>query len=43
MLRNQVQTHSLPSFVLPPEDLNHLKILHGSCRKPHGVGKEMLS
>jgi hypothetical protein len=35
--------HPLPSFVLPPEDLNHLKILHGSCRKPHGVGKEMLS
>ena len=35
--------HPLPSFVLPAEDLNDLKILHGSCRKPHGVGKEMLS
>ena len=35
--------HPLPSFVLPPEDLNHVSILHGSCRKPHGVGKEMLS
>ena len=35
--------HPLPSFVLPPEDLNQIKILHGSCRKPHGVGKEMLS
>ncbi len=35
--------YPLPSFVLPPEDLNQLKILHGSCRKPHGVGKDMLS
>jgi len=34
--------HPLPSFVLPPEDLNQVKILHGSCRKPHGVGKVML-
>ncbi len=33
----------LPSFVLPPEDLNQVSMLHGSCRKPHGVGKEMLS
>src|SRR5260370_5037755 len=35
--------HPLPSFVLPYEDLNQVKLLHGSCRKPHGVGKEMLS
>jgi len=35
--------HPLPSFVLPPEDLNQLRIIHGSCRKPHGIGKEMLS
>src|SRR5207248_1042086 len=35
--------HPLPSFVLPPEDLNQVKLLHGSCRKPHGVGKDMLS
>ena len=35
--------HPLPSFVLPPEDVNLLRIVHGSCRKPHGVGKEMLS
>ena len=35
--------HPLPSFVLPPEDLNRVRYLHGSCRKPHGVGKEMLS
>jgi hypothetical protein len=32
----------LPSFALPPEDLNRFRILHGSCRKPHGIGKEML-
>jgi len=35
--------HPLPSFVLPPPDLNQFRIFHGSCRKPHGVGKEMLS
>jgi hypothetical protein len=35
--------HPLPGFVLPPGDLNHVSMLHGSCRKPHGVGKEMLS
>lgn len=35
--------HPLPGFVLPPEDVNQVRILHGSCRKPHGVGKEMLS
>jgi hypothetical protein len=35
--------HPLPSFVLPPEDLNQLRIVHGSCRKPHGTGYDMLS
>jgi hypothetical protein len=25
-----------PSFVLPPNDLNSLRLIHGSCRKPHG-------
>ncbi len=35
--------HPLPSFLLPPEDLNQLRIVHGSCRKPHGIGREMLS
>ncbi len=25
-----------PSFALPPQDLNSLRIMHGSCRKPHG-------
>jgi hypothetical protein len=35
--------HPLPNFVVPPEDLNRLRIMHGSCRKPHGTGKDMLS
>ncbi|WP_027346945.1 metallophosphoesterase family protein [Hamadaea tsunoensis] len=25
----------LPSFAVPPADLGRLRILHGSCRKPH--------
>jgi hypothetical protein len=33
----------LPGFVLPPEDLNRVRIVHGSCRKPHGEGREALS
>ena len=35
--------HPLPGFMLPAKDLDDLQIVHGSCRKPHGVGKEMLS
>ncbi len=27
--------HGLPTFALPPQDLNNLRILHGSCRKLH--------
>lgn len=34
--------HQLPTFALPPEDLNHLRIVHGSCRKPHGGGRDAL-
>ncbi|MBZ8180733.1 PhoD-like phosphatase [Oscillatoria salina] len=34
--------HNLPTFAMPPDDLNHLKIVHGSCRKPHGGGKDAL-
>src|SRR5256714_776065 len=34
--------HPLPSFVLPAQDLNELRILHGSCRKPHGLRTDML-
>ncbi len=35
--------HPLPGFVLPPQDINQLRIVHGSCRKAHGDGREMLS
>lgn len=35
--------HQLPTFALPPKDLNNLRIVHGSCRKPHGGGKDILS
>ncbi|MDJ0571906.1 MAG: PhoD-like phosphatase [Pleurocapsa sp. MO_192.B19] len=35
--------HQLPTFALPPKDLNHLNIVHGSCRKPHGGGRDTLS
>jgi hypothetical protein len=34
--------HQLPTFALPPQDLNKLKIVHGSCRKPHGGGRDTL-
>jgi len=33
----------LPGFILPPQDLNRVRIIHGSCRKPHGEGREALS
>lgn len=35
-------SHSLPTFSLPPEDLNFLRIVHGSCRKVHGGGRDAL-
>ncbi len=35
--------HGLPTFSLPPDNLNQLKIVHGSCRKPHGGGRDTLS
>ncbi len=34
--------HGLPTFALPPQDLNYLRIVHGSCRKPHGGGRDAL-
>ncbi|RMF25837.1 MAG: PhoD-like phosphatase [Cyanobacteria bacterium J083] len=34
--------HQLPTFSLSPQNLNHLKIVHGSCRKPHGEGQDTL-
>lgn len=35
--------HQLPTFVMPPDDLNYLRIVHGSCRKPHGGGRDALT
>jgi hypothetical protein len=35
-------THQKPTFVLPPAKLADLKIIHGSCRKPHGAGFDAL-
>ena len=34
---------TLPSFLVPPDDVANLRILHGSCRKPHGEGKDALA
>lgn len=31
-----------PSFCLPPADINRLRIIHGSCRIPHGNGADAL-
>jgi hypothetical protein len=35
-------SHQLPTFSLPPEDLNQLRLVHGSCRKLHGKGYDTL-
>ncbi len=34
--------HQLPTFSLPPNDLNQLQIAHGSCRKLHGGGQDAM-
>jgi hypothetical protein len=34
--------HRLPGFSLPPTDVNKLRIIHGTCRKPDGVGKDAM-
>jgi hypothetical protein len=31
-----------PSFALPPDDLNQVRLVHGSCRKPHGEGYDAM-
>jgi hypothetical protein len=31
-----------PTFCLPPKDVNSLRLIHGSCRMPHGNGKDLL-
>ncbi len=35
--------YGLPSFALVPNDLNDLRIIHGSCRKPHGESLDALA
>ena len=35
-------TYALPSFALPPADLSKLRLIHGSCRKPHAPGDDAL-
>ncbi len=35
--------YKLPSFALPPSDLKDLRIIHGSCRKPHGESSDALA
>ncbi|MEM8808334.1 MAG: PhoD-like phosphatase [Cyanobacteria bacterium P01_G01_bin.38] len=34
--------HEKPTFALSPARLDDLKIVHGSCRKPHGAGFDAL-
>lgn len=38
-----IASESLPSLMLPDNDFNYLKLLHASCRKPHGYSKDGLS
>lgn len=35
--------NALPSFSLPPGNLEDLKVLHASCRKLHGPGRDALA
>jgi hypothetical protein len=37
-----VSSESLPSFCLPPASLDDLRLLCGSCRIPHGNGRDAL-
>jgi hypothetical protein len=37
------ESHRLPSFVVPPERLEDVRIAHGSCRKPHGERRDALA
>jgi hypothetical protein len=34
---------TLPSFCMPPADINTLRLIHGSCRIPHGNGPDALA
>lgn len=35
--------YKLPSFALPPSNFKDLRIIHGSCRKPHGESFDALA
>ncbi|MEO1377697.1 MAG: hypothetical protein AAFW70_26140, partial [Cyanobacteria bacterium J06635_10] len=35
--------YKLPSFALPPSNFQDLRIIHGSCRKPHGESLDALA
>jgi hypothetical protein len=35
--------YTKPSFCMPPADLNHVRILNGSCRKASGDGRDALA
>lgn len=37
------ESGALPTLVLPPERIEELRLLHGSCRKPHGMGLDGLA
>ncbi|HEX2373187.1 MAG TPA: hypothetical protein VHO93_04335, partial [Actinomycetota bacterium] len=37
------QPGHLPSFVLPPDRLEQVRLVHGSCRKPHGQRRDALA
>lgn len=34
--------HQKPTFALPPQRLEHLRLIHASCRKPHADGYDAL-
>jgi hypothetical protein len=36
-------SYRFPTFVLPPKDLNKVRLFFGSCRKPHGDGGDALA
>jgi hypothetical protein len=36
-------THPLPSFAMPPNDLNDVRLIQGSCRKPNASGSDALA
>lgn len=31
-----------PSFAIPPDNLDQVRLVHGSCRKPHGEGYDAM-